>query len=81
MRNILIGGGGTIVNESGRCLRKFLLDNLDLEIMKTDGPTRVCATSASYTDIFMIPTLNTMTQHNNNRFVLSKTSRPESKLI
>ena len=40
--------GGTIGNESGRCLREFLLDNLDLKIMKTDGPTSLCHISILY---------------------------------
>lgn len=59
---VLIGGdlnakhtdwGGTVTNTMGRRLREFLLGCPDLEIVGTDGPTRVSTRAESYIDIFM----------------------------
>lgn len=62
---VLVGGdlnakhpdwGGTVTNATGRCLREFLLGSPDLDIVRTDGPTRTTHTSQSYIDIFMAST-------------------------
>lgn len=59
---VLVGGdfnakhpylGGSLTNPKGRVLYDFLLGCPDLDVCRTDGPTRVTESTASYIDIFL----------------------------
>lgn len=59
---VLVGGdlnakhpdwGGTVTDTRGRCLHGFLLGCPDLDIVRTNGPTRITPTTQSYIDLFM----------------------------